>query len=314
MRWPVALIAVLGCAGDPPELPYGAATSAAATSASSTSEVVSDDDTEAPSPSTSTSGGSAGSVTDPDPDSTSAGSDSTGAPEVPQSCQSGATTCDGRPGTVPDGQCNAFLQDCGGQQVCVPLGGLGGSTTCMNTFGSVAEGEMCSTKAPGFDNCAAGLICVQLDDTGHRCYPFCGCGPDYPTCADGTLCSLGASGTWGACGPPCDPLVNDCAFNSVLGDLGCFPAPLSGGFVCTQAVASDVESGSPCDTHHDCGAGQACVPSPSVATCNGMATCCVDLCDLADPAACGTGRSCSPWYDLPGPGCNENVGYCGFPQ
>ena len=314
MRRFVVLVAVLGCAGDPPQLP-SADTTAATTTDTSTTTADTDGSADDAITSTSTSGGTASSVTDPDPDSTSAGSDATGEPPMPQSCLAGPTACDSPPGTVPDGRCNAFLQDCDAGQVCVPLGGPGGSTTCTPALGSVGEGDSCQTKAPGLDNCAEGLICVQLDDTGHRCYPFCGCGPAYPTCPDGSLCSLAASGTWGACGPPCDPLADTCDFVSVLGNLSCFPAPQSAGFVCTQTTNANAAPGTECESHSDCGDGQACLSSLSAPSCTGLGgSCCVDLCDLADPATCEAGSECTPWYVIPGLGCNVNVGYCGFPQ
>lgn len=316
MRWWAVCVVGLGCAAEPPQLPDadGTTTTAAATTTTTTTG---DAETRGLDTDDSTSGGTTmgSTATGPDPDSTGDDAGSSGGPSTPPSCQSGAVECDEDPGVPPRGQCNAFVQDCPDDERCVPSPTGESTSTCISGFGDLGEGQPCDTKAPGFDNCGPGLLCAALDSTGHRCYPFCGCGPDHPTCAPGSLCSLAPDRSWGVCGPPCDPLGDDCPAGSILGNLGCHTAPGSGGFVCSTATDPSADPGDPCDADAECHDGQGCVPALRAPACEGLVgNCCVELCDVRVAGACEAGRACAAWYEGTASDCDQSVGYCGFPQ
>jgi hypothetical protein len=228
-----------------------------------------------------------------------------------------AGTPDAAPGT-PDATvgCDPIAQTgCSGSDKCTQViestNPFMASTRCV-TNGDVAQGGSCSfgpTGATGFDNCQAGLYCIN-----GTCQDICSTNPD--SCSTGSACTIfvdvfeDQGDTTGACQPTCDPVAQDCAD---AGD-GCYIDPVGGEATCTAPTSGGASLGQddPCDGSggncflNGCGIGfQALIdddpgaPTTSVCTffCSPSAT---------DAAGDPTGTTC-----LDGPGAGYD---CRFLQ
>jgi hypothetical protein len=138
-------------------------------------------------------------------------------------------------------RCDPVAQDCCAGHKCSWLtvqddeSGYLGRTACVPD-GTVATGDACSEGAPGettgFDDCAAGGLCV--DGT---CEAICTAEPDSCGPAAEFACSFYAdlftddpNDNLGVCDPTCDPIAQDCP---VDGD-GCYLALRNGKATCSN--------------------------------------------------------------------------------
>ena len=145
----------------------------------------------------------------------------------------------------------------------------GGSCVVLSTglLGCVGTDDLDYTQALGKGCndetlCKEGL-CVELDEDGRKCRPFCVGDVD---CSDGGTCGVEVSVgslTFGACIPPppsCSVFEQDCADP---GD-GCVLA--QGGTVCMDAGTNAYNTA--CDAPNDCVKGLICVSDKCHTPCN----------------------------------------------
>jgi len=108
-----------------------------------------------------------------------------------------------------------------------------GRTDCVPD-GTVAVGEACTEGTPGettgFDDCAAGSLCIAA-----TCKTICSIEPD--SCAEGFACSLytqtfsdDTNDNLGVCDTLCNPIAQDCALDT----QGCYLSLFSGKATCAN--------------------------------------------------------------------------------
>jgi cysteine-rich repeat protein len=151
---------------------------------------------------------------------------------------------------------------------------------CLAT-GTVAEGLLCGTV----NDCADGLGCVQVptDPVNTYCRALCDVARGI-TCASGGACvNLNAPSNMAAC------LLDSCdLFNpSCLLGAGCYPTTAYGD-VCW--LAGPGIAGSTCTDYQDCEAGTTCFDETTPT----VGSFCREICDPADPTACGGIATCVP--------------------
>jgi hypothetical protein len=160
----------------------------------------------------------------------------------------------------------------------------------------------------GFDDCAKGFIClnVNMDGIG-TCTAFCQ-GED-EDCSPGEVCAIYNDGVLPICLVGCDPLLQNCPPNQA-----CIDTP-NGQFICFTDASGDAGAqGDPCPPEHgenSCDPGMWCGPGAS-----GCAdvNCCTAYCDLDSPN-CVSPDECVSFYGDPGaaPPGYESVGVCVLP-
>ncbi len=188
------------------------------------------------------------------------------APDVPVTClpSVATTTCPASDaGTgMCDPVCNTGCGQCNekcsvntsGNLTCnIPTGG-----------GTVGLSQPCSPSKSGAaqtDNCAPGLVCLNVSVCQYRCYQFCRTSAD---CSNGAGCSRDAGGGYSFCDVPqttCDPILG-------AQKIGCPGPPL---FTCylsstTDQTVCDCQTGmtsgavgASCTRSRDCFAGLICI-------------------------------------------------------
>lgn len=96
--------------------------------------------------------------------------------------------------------CSFLLQDCPGDEKCVPYSPTGqpeafGRSKCVPLSGDGLPGEACMSGGivEGTDDCGAGSFCFGYDFQtleGGTCHPFCSGTVEMPECMDGWVCEL----------------------------------------------------------------------------------------------------------------------------
>jgi hypothetical protein len=227
------------------------------------------------------------------------------------------------PDMGPIGECDQWVQDCPGEQKCVPVASDGSSSwndlKCVPVMGAGQPGDPCTTTPlgqSGLDDCAFGSYCWSVDEAGAgTCVALCTGSPDAPMCDPGTVCSITNQGVLSLCLLTCDPLAMDCA----AGDVCVFDDDQNG-FRCVFDGSEDggqLHGG--CVFINGCDPGLACVPSAGAAECDqGQSRCCEPYCDLTAPdpdiACTGAGQVCQPWFAMDPPTGLEDVGVCFVPR
>jgi hypothetical protein len=230
-------------------------------------------------------------------------------------------TCGGSGGAACE--CDVWAQDCPEGEKCAPWANDGGTswnaTRCVPIDRTPGQpGDACSAEGgglSGFDDCAEGSMCWDVDETGiGACISFCTGNEASPLCEDtDTSCVIANDGVLILCLPSCDPLLSDCADGS-----GCYPTENS--FVCVFDSGGETGAyGDACEFTNVCDPGLWCAPAQAVPDCATVG-CCTPFCDQSDetasescPGAAG-GQECVPWFDegqVP-PGF-EDVGSCMIP-
>lgn len=226
--------------------------------------------------------------------------------------ETGSSMCGGS-------DCDMFADDCCVGEKCMPWANDGGdvwnATRCIAVTGAAQLGDACTMQgAPvsGVDDCAAGLVCWDVDPSalvGH-CVAVCTGSEATPSCADpATACAILYEGTAPLCLPRCDPFAQDCpdGESCILG---------ADAFTCVGILHDGGVYGDPCIGPTECDPGLVCLPSASVPGCTD-ANCCSSWCDttVADPdAACpgfADGQVCvAVFADGEAPAGLEGLGLC----
>lgn len=229
-------------------------------------------------------------------------------------------------GVLPDGaevrcsECDPFKQDCGNGDKCVPWARDGGSVwnalKCVKATGDGMVGDPCmveGAKSSGFDDCALGHICWDVDDQLHgTCIAQCTGTHADPQCPEGSTCVIANSEALTLCLPICDPLKQDCQDGDV-----CIPNFMGPGFVCAlDASVREGQANDPCDYINECDPGLLCAdPTTTSSACpidsNG---CCTPFCSFPGGACPNPDQQCVSFFapDPPPPG-DEDIGVCKIP-
>lgn len=273
---------------------------------------------------TETAEGSTGSAT------TSTGS-TTQPPTSTTGTNAGETTESTTPttgGPKPDlpigGECDLFAQDCGEGTKCNAWSMDGGifpnGAKCVPA-GDKQPGEACSLEGKfgdGIDDCAAGSICLDIDNTGKAsCVSYCSGSMDAPVCPDPeSRCSFLFEPTVPLCFTSCDPLVQNCGeAETCVPNIAALGAEY---FVCMPRVLPGIpgQYGDACYALSGCDPSFLCIFAENVPDCKGT-YCCSTYCELDQPDTCTAFNAlltCVPWFNegeaTPG---YENVGICGIP-
>ena len=151
-----------------------------------------------------------------------------------------------------DDACNPVTQDgCADGEKCswlvVQEDPFLGRTDCVPD-GTVATGDECTEGTPGedtgFDNCAAGNLCINA-----TCRTICNIDPD--SCGDGFACSSytqtfsdDPAENLGVCDPTCDPVAQDCEDET----QGCYLQLFNGKATCAGVAggAEELVQGDQC--------------------------------------------------------------------
>ena len=245
------------------------------------------------------------------------GTDATGQSTSP-------TTGEGpKPDLPVGGECDLFAQDCGEGTKCNAWSMDGGifpdGAKCV-PVGDKLPGEGCTLEGKfgdGIDDCVAGSICLDIDNTGMAsCVAYCSGSMDAPECPDpGSRCSFLFEPTVPLCFTSCDPLVQDCGeAETCVPNIAALGAPY---FVCMPRVLPGIpgQYGDACYALSGCDPSYLCIFAENVPDCPGT-YCCSTYCELDQPDTCSVFDpllACVPWFE-PGqetPGY-ENIGVCGI--
>jgi hypothetical protein len=205
--------------------------------------------------------------------------------------------------------CDEFLQDCPGDEKCVPFHIEDCSfPVCTLVTGDKSAGEPCTADEHANDDCDADSWCYPgtLDlEQPSVCVSFCQGTADNSFCDDPSLtCVIDYKVYGGALGclPICDPLTpggcepwERCTFTfDGQSEFGC-------------VIGGGVANGEVCNYNQDCDSG-VCVEAESLLECAGE-KCCSPWCDIMAPD-CAMGLECMP-VDVGDP--ISNVGACSVP-
>jgi hypothetical protein len=198
-------------------------------------------------------------------------------------------------GDTINAHCDPVKQDCADPALRCQIISLGGEyvTGCQPPWDPAVnkEGEICSYRKTGYDDCVKGLHCMPDGVTATACRRFCQRDSD---CGAGSKC--GAITTvapyFGACWKPCAPFSADCPGGTCssphtgIDQSNTFEA-------CREIGAGGL--GTSCKAQWDCAADLNCQGR------NGFQ--CKPMCDDAHP--CGDGGTCTTY-----PGLANNGGAC----
>ena len=229
-------------------------------------------------------------------------------------------------GVLPDGQklrcspedCDPFDQDCGPGDKCVPWASGGGqwdATRCVPVAGDGGVGDPCTvegSKQSGFDDCAFGHICWEVDDDLHgTCIAQCTGTQADPQCPEGSTCVIANNDALTVCLPNCDPLEQNCP----AGDV-CIANLMNPGFICAvDASGREGQANDACDFVNTCDPGLACgKPAKTSIACMGGDGCCTPFCSFPGGACPNPDQQCVSFFapDPPPPG-DEDIGLCQIP-
>lgn len=199
--------------------------------------------------------------------------------------------------------CSVMEQDCPDGEACRAWANDGGSvwnsTLCSSVDSDPGQaGDDCTVEGSavsGIDSCDVGLMCWDVDEETLQgeCISYCTGTPDDPQCEDlDETCSITNDGVLALCLPQCDPLLGNCA-----GDTVCVPTP-SDEFTCVPQGVSG------------CPSGMVDVPPEFVAGCVAGEACCTPYCDTSEGTNCEPETECVPFFLDEPPVGHENLGVC----
>ena len=191
------------------------------------------------------------------------------------------------------------IADEGNSVACNPVTGSGcddgfhcifndaSKTECL-ADGPVAVGAECEQTS----DCEEG-ICVNLEESGQLCYPFCNgpinCPTEMPECVGLLEVDYQICVPEGEPAVPCNLVTQDCEEAGhgcfIVGsdpNPGCYPA-------------GDATLGEVCTSANSCAPGFVCINAT-----------CLSVCDVTAEEPCEDDANCANYY---GP---QNAGYCGF--
>lgn len=214
-------------------------------------------------------------------------------------------------------QCDVVAQDCPTDFRCVPWSSIeGSSTVCSPTVAKpAARFDACTIDTDTCtDNCAVGDYCALANGTTSGiCLGLCDSDGDDATCDAGEMCATCSSCSAGVCFEGCDPLdpscpstTSTCTFSYPDTAFTCQPVPEGSGGLgeqCLQAL--------------ECDPGLMCVDATNVDGCDGLGSCCTELCDLedGDPGCSNPAHVCiTLFFPEPAPAGQEHVGFCALPE
>ncbi|MBL8973279.1 MAG: hypothetical protein JNK56_22020 [Myxococcales bacterium] len=252
--------------------------------------------------------------------STGASSSSTGSefimpPDGGSGCFAGAVGPEHQPRCT---SCDIFRQDCGDGEKCVPWAADGAgwnATRCSPVLGTGVAGDPCTvegTATSGFDDCAFGHLCWDVDDQLHgTCVAMCTGTQRAPECPASTGCLIANEGVLALCLRTCDPLVQDCPPTDI-----CIQSTDSP-FVCgPDGSGREGQANDPCESLDGCDPGLHCaVPGATSGACDPDASgCCTPFCTLPDGPCPNPDQACVPWYPVgEAPPGEEDIGACALP-
>ena len=230
-------------------------------------------------------------------------------------------------GVLPDGpklrcssiECDPIEQNCGPGEKCVPSGSDGGpwdTTRCVEVAGDGLVGDPCTVtgdKFGGFDDCALGHICWNVDDELHgTCIAQCTGTHADPQCAEGSTCVIANAGVLTLCFPNCDPLEQDCPEGDV-----CVPSYTGPGFICVlDASGREGQANDACKFADACDPGLLCANSATTSSACSIDSsgCCTPFCSFPGGACPNPDQQCVSFFgpDPPPPG-DEDIGLCQIP-
>jgi len=152
--------------------------------------------------------------------------------------------------TLPQAECDLYLQDCEGAELCVAANtGTDFTTVCSPSFGGKAAGEPCDNTT----ECDTSLSCLS-----GFCSPVC-CPSNNLPCGKGGYCvgkQMYDDYLVLRCryGEPCELFV---AGSCASPDDACRFIPTVGAAICLSPHGTQPQ-GEPCDDFDDCGEGQMC--------------------------------------------------------
>jgi hypothetical protein len=222
-----------------------------------------------------------------------------------------ATTDTGSTGPG-DSACNPAIDSCPEDEKCQLF--VEDESACVTTPTPTANlGDACFREASGIDNCAPGLLCSHVADTG---FGICAavCELETLECTNpAAACALPwPEASAGICARTCDPLGQDCpASQGCYDGLGayfvCLPVPDGGGYA------------TPCD--YTCALGLLCIEPAGVPGCVNPSGCCSHLCDTSSPdggqqcQGYAAGQDCVSYFpDGEAPPDYADVGVCKIPS
>lgn len=277
------------------------------------------DDTTGTSPGTgtSTSDGTTGSSTEPTP---TTGDDTTG--PTPTTGTSDVTTgpepTTGDSTTGGSGVCDPAAQDCPPGSKCTSYAERGEpawtANKCVPEAADAKQlGETCEVTGEdefsGIDNCAAGGICLYVDDELKNGFCVGFCDADVGECpSNEQICIPANDGALPVCLETCDPLLQDCPGG------GCYGDPSGPPFVCffEDPVGGGMD-GDPCSFANACLKGLNCTDKAVKNGCTDPEPgCCSPFCELDGMGQCQDPEECTPFFPMEYPGF-ENLGICTLP-
>jgi len=197
--------------------------------------------------------------------------------DVPPMCSGGAD---------PLAECDPVCQKgCGGGEECIVNCG---GPMCVSNLGSKKIGETGCTGG-SVDNCAAGLLCLDEGDCGHRCERICREDGDCPAgmkCGLGIVCDTDEIAI--ICYDLCNPVGASASTTCPNPGDGCYPtAPADSASASAPQptecrCAGTVAIGDTCTYTLDCTPGSVCVDD------GGGSGTCHRVCDLDDPVCPGS--------------------------
>lgn len=259
------------------------------------------------------------STTGPDPSTTDPTADS-GTSGEPTGDSSGDPPVFDCPPAPFEEQCDVVAQDCPAGFHCIPWSSEGEANPHATVCSPLAETPVdryasCTIDAETCsDDCGVGEYCLLTDasDSG-LCVGACDWDGDDATCMEGELCDTCAKCSVGTCWAGCDPLAPACPDGAPT----CVLSGEDGAFECLPVPDGGIGLEMQCATVFDCGPGLICAPEDYVNGCDGLGSCCTELCDLEDgePGCSNPGHACIPIF-FPDPGLpgQQHVGYCGLPE
>ena len=247
--------------------------------------------------------------------SSSTGSEFIMPPDGGSGCFAGAVGPEHQPRCT---SCDIFRQDCGDGEKCVPWAADGAgwnATRCSPVLGTGVAGDPCTvegTATSGFDDCAFGHLCWDVDDQLHgTCVAMCTGTQRAPECPASTGCLIANEGVLALCLRTCDPLVQDCPPTDI-----CIQSTDSP-FVCgPDGSGREGQANDPCESLDGCDPGLHCAgPGATSGACDPDASgCCTPFCTLPDGPCPNPDQACVPWYPVgEAPPGEEDIGACALP-
>ncbi len=199
--------------------------------------------------------------------------------------------------TAADGSSSAADQSTGGE--------------ATSSTSATESGAQDTTTGESSSSTGATVICEQngVIDEGETCdddNPFDDDGCTQCHVDEGWVCLYEPS----QCLPTCDPLLQDCE----LMGYACYPVDDDAVWACFPDASGEMGAfGDFCEFDYPnvCDPGLACADPDRFETCNPIAGCCAQLCDLDSPT-CPIRWTCISYYEGAPPLGYEHVGVCAW--